>query len=118
MIHLGRMNFSDPKTILYLVGAVSIFGVSGFLCWVLAEIARLIHQANDVVAETREKLSRFEKIVLDIGEKMDSVSRYLGFIAEGGNKVLSFLHKREDDKNTHRKKSKLSRMPDEDEEEE
>lgn len=113
------MNFADPKTILYLVGALCLLSVSGFLCWVLAEVARLVHQANDVVEDTREKITRLEEMVLDIGEKFSSVSQYLGFIAEGGNKILSFLRRREEQKTKPtKKKSKLSRMPDEEEGEE
>ncbi len=112
------MDLISSQDVLFIVGAGCLLAVSVFLCWVLSEIAQLIHQANDVVGDTREKISRVESAVIGVTEKLSSVSQYLGFIAEGGKQIMSFLHRRDEEPSAHstKKKSKiLSRMPDEDE---
>lgn len=105
------------RDLLFLVGAVSLAWVTVFLCWVLYEIGKLIHQANELVSDTREKIGRFERLVMSIGEKLGATSQYLGFIAEGGKQLLSFLHNREEKQERKTKKkskeSPLSEMPDE-----
>ncbi len=90
---------SSAQDLFYLVGAVCVLWITGFLCWSLYEAARLIHQANQVVKDGREKLSRFERAVAAMAEKIANVSQYLGFIAEGGKQIVSHLRTRD----THRK---------------
>ncbi len=87
--------FSSTQDLLYFVGAICVLWITVFLCWCLYEAGKLIHQANAVVKEGREKLSRFEKSVVAIGEKLSNVSQYLGFIAEGGRQLVAHFHKRE-----------------------
>lgn len=86
---------SSTQDLLYLVGAICILWITAFLCWCLYEAGKLVHQANAVIKDGREKLSRFEKSVAAVGEKLANVSQYLGFIAEGGRQLISLLHKRE-----------------------
>ena len=89
------MIYSNAQDLLYLVGAVCVLWITGFLCWALYEAAKLLHQANAVVRDGREKLSRFERTVAQIAEKISNASQYLGFIAEGGKQIISHLHKNE-----------------------
>jgi len=84
--------------LLYFISAIAIGFVAVFLCWALYEIARLMRQANEMVSDTREKVARFERVIVMIGEKLGASAQYLGFIAEGGKQLLSFLHKRSEDK--------------------
>lgn len=120
MLNWPHMNFVSSQDVLFIVSACSILVVSGFLCKVLYELAKLIHQTNDMVEDTREKVSRVENAVVGMTEKLSSASQYLGFIAEGGKQLMSFLHRRnekEEEIPRPKKKGKtLSRMPDEDEE--
>jgi hypothetical protein len=97
---------------------VSLAWITVFLCWTLYEIGKLIHQANELVSDTREKIGRFERAIAAIGEKLGATSQYLSFIAEGGKQLLSFLHNREEkqERRTAKKKTKeapLSDMPEE-----
>lgn len=94
------------QELLSLVGAFSLLCVTIFLCWVLFEIGKLVHQANEMVKDTREKMGRLERAVLAIGEKMSNVSHYLGFIAEGGKQMLSFFRTREEKASKAPKKGK------------
>jgi len=116
------MNLAYSQDILYLVGAICLVAVTGFLCWVLFEVARLVRQTNDVVEEAREKASRIERAVVAVTEKLGATSQYLGLIAEGGKQLLSiFLNRKErrsEPSSTKKKKSsRLSRLPDEEEDE-
>ncbi len=112
------MNLAYSQDILYLVGAVCLIAVTGFLCWVLCEVARLIRQTNDVVEEAREKASRVEEAVIGITQKLGATSQYLGLIAEGAKQLLSIFLNREGRRSeppTKKKSTRLSRMPDEEE---
>lgn len=110
VIYCGRMSFISMQDLLYLVGAISLAWITVFLCWVLFEIGKLIHQANALVTDTREKIGRFERAIAAIGEKLGATSQYLGFIAEGGKQLLSFLHNREE-KQERKTKKKTKEAP-------
>lgn len=97
------MTLVSTLDLLYLTLAIAALWIAVFLCWGLYELARLLHQANMMVSDTREKMSRIEKTIMAIKEKIESSVNYLGILAEGGKAVLSMLHKREDRK---RKKEK------------
>jgi len=98
------MTLTSTQDILYLVLAVSIAWVAVFLCWALYELAKMLHQANAVVTETREKINRVEHAVMRIKEKLESSVSYLGMLAEGGKSLLSFLHTTEEKKEKRRSK--------------
>lgn len=73
----------------------------------------MLHQANAVVTETREKINRLERAVVAIKDKIESSVQYLGMLAEGGKSLLSFLHITEEKKEKRRQSKKHK---DEDEE--
>ena len=100
------MSLLTTHDLFYLVGAICALWITGFFCWVLYETARLMRQANDVVREGRAQLTRFERSIVAIGEKLGNVSHYLGFIAEGGKQLLSFLHTREEKHASHTRREK------------
>ena len=83
---------------LYFVLAIAVAPVAVLLCWTLYQIGRLFQQTNEMVNDTREKVARFERAIMLIGEKLGASAQYLGFIAEGGKQLLSFLHKRSEEK--------------------
>ncbi len=99
--------------ILHLASSLAIVVVAIFLAWALCELARLLHQANDVVTDTRDKMNRIEKAIGNIKERLESSVGYLGMLAEGGKSLLSFLHTKEEKKEKRRAK----KGKDEDEEE-
>ena len=109
------MTLETTKDIFYLVASIALGWVAVFLCWGLYEIAKLLHQANALVTDTREKISRLERAISAIKEKIESSAGYLGMIAEGGKSLLSFLHTSEEKKEQRRKTKKPKH--DEDEEE-
>ncbi len=111
------MTLNSTLDVLYLVLAISAGWIAIFICWMLYEIAKLLHQANALVTDTREKISRLEHAVMAVKEKLESSATYLGAIAEGGKSLLSFLHTKEEKKEQRRRtRKKKSDEDDEDEE--
>ena len=100
------MTLNSTLDVLYLVLAISIGWVAIFLCWSLYEIAKLLHQTNALVTDTREKISRLERAIVAIKEKFETSANYLGAIAEGGKSLLNFLHVTEEKKEKRRKTKK------------
>ncbi len=78
------LSVNSTHDILYLVGAICIAWITVFLCWALYQIGKLVHQANDVVQDTREKVERVEKTLSTMG-------KYVAFMAEGGKQLVSML---------------------------
>lgn len=102
--------------ILYLALAAAVVFVAGFLCWGLYEMARLMHQANEVVTDTREKISRVEKALSTIKEKLESSLNYLGVFAAGWKTFLGLFQEREERKEQRRKTKKTTEASTEEEE--
>lgn len=80
---------------LLLAGAISLLFVSGFLCWVLFELGRMLRQANDVLEDTREKIDRIETFVSDVSERIGSASQYLGVLATAGKEIFGWMRERQ-----------------------
>jgi hypothetical protein len=86
--------YLPSEDVLRFAGAVSIVAVSGFICWVLYEVARMLRQANDLLQDTREKIDRVEQFVSDISDRVRSASQYLGVMASAGKEVFGWMHDR------------------------
>ncbi len=85
------------QDLLYLISSLAIAIVSVFLCWALYQLAILLRQANDMVTDTREKVERVEDMVVNLVEKVSTVSKYLGFLTEGGKKVMGMMGRGSDE---------------------
>lgn len=98
------MALDSMKDLLYFVSSLAIGWIAVFLCWALYELAKLLHQANTLVTDTRQKISRIEHAMTKIKERIESSAGYLSMIAEGGKALLSFLHTKEEKHERRRKK--------------
>ncbi len=107
------MPLATTVDLFYLVLSVAVAWVAVFLCWGLYEMAHMMHQANVAVREAREKLSRLEKSMCSIKERLESSAEYLGVLAEGGKAVMNMFNKHEERKEKRRGK-KSRRNEDED----
>ncbi|MBI5654489.1 hypothetical protein HZC53_02455 [Candidatus Uhrbacteria bacterium] len=102
------MTLDSTQDLFFLILAVATGWVAVFVCWALYEVARMLHQANAVVTETREKLNRVEKAISSIKERLEKSVDYFGMLAEGGKSLMSMFHQREERREKGRtKKSKL-----------
>ncbi|MFA5185180.1 MAG: hypothetical protein WC551_01720 [Patescibacteria group bacterium] len=109
------MSLDTTQDLFFLILAIATGWVAVFICWALYEVARMLHQANAVVTETREKLNRVEKAITSIKERIETSVGYFGMLAEGGKSLMSMFSQREEKRQKGRtKKSKL--FDDEDEE--
>lgn len=102
------MTLDTTQDLFFLILAVATGWVAVFICWSLYEVARMLHQANAVVTETREKLNRVEKAITSIKERLEKSVDYFGMLAEGGKSLMNMFSQREERKEKGRtKKSKL-----------
>lgn len=112
---------TSTQDLLMLVLSIAVGWVAVFLCWALYEAATLLHQANRVVTETREKISRLERAAVMIKDKLEHSVMYLGMLAEGGKSLLGMFRKgthkddeeEEESKPSKGKKKKKSELFDE-----
>lgn len=86
--------YLPPQDVLFYVKSVSLLAVSGFICWVLYEFARMLRQANDVIEDARDKMTRVEQFVSDLSERVGSASQYLGVLASAGKEIFGFMRDR------------------------
>lgn len=96
--------YINAEELLYLVGAICLLWVTGFLCWALYETARLMRKANEVVTETQDRLHEIEDFVDDLVDKATTFGSYFGALSNVGGKVLGMLGNREEDEPRSRKK--------------
>ncbi len=98
------MILTSTLDLFYLTLAIAVLWIAVFLCWSLYELARLLHQANEMVTDTREKISRIEKAMTVIKEKIESSMNYLGVFAAGWKTFLRLFESRQERKEQRRKK--------------
>lgn len=104
MCYTFYMTLASTQDILYVTLAIAVLWVAVFLCWGLYELARLLHQANVIVNDARERVSRLEHALLSIKERLESSVNYLGMFASGWKTFLGMFQAREDRRERQRKK--------------
>ncbi|MCC7357083.1 hypothetical protein IT408_01080 [Candidatus Uhrbacteria bacterium] len=87
------MTLSNTQDLFFLVLSIATGWIAVFFCWALYEIAKLLHQGNQVVTETREKVTKLEATILNVKDRLESSMSYLGMIADGGRAVMSYFKK-------------------------
>ena len=102
--------YIDAQQLLYLVGAICLLWVTGFLCWALYETARLMRKANEVVTETQDRLHEIETFVDDIVDKVSSLSSYFGILSSVGGKVMGMIGDREEEPPARKKLRRLKKQ--------
>ncbi len=109
--------YIDPQGLLYVVGAICLLWVSGFLCWALYETARFMRQANGLLEEVQERVEMVEAFVDDLIEKASALTGYLDILMNVGDTVAGFLGRgRSEPKSKGKKKRRLLSRSDEDDE--
>jgi hypothetical protein len=110
------MNITTTLDLLYLLLAISAILIGIVLTWLIAEAAILVHQANAMVKDTREKIGRLERAIMSIKEKLESSVGYLGAVVEGGKTLMGFMKDKKT--KTSKGKGRKKKVVEEDEEEE
>lgn len=86
--------FLSSLDTLYFIGALCLLMVSGFLCWLLYEAARVLRQTNEVIEETRDKVALVEHFVTGLVGRVSKVSPYLGVLATAGKEIFNVVRDR------------------------
>jgi hypothetical protein len=83
--------YINPQDMLAIIASICLVVVSGFLCWALFETARFMRQSNEVVTETREKITAVEGFIDELVEKATSLSSYMGMLTKAGESILGMI---------------------------
>lgn len=104
------MDLLTTLDFLYIALGISTICVAGFLCWGLCELARLLHQANDAVNDTRSKIKRIELALTTMKEHLSSLSGYTSLIAKAGTMAMNYLGEKQKAGKVSSKKKSLQHI--------
>ncbi len=88
------MPLSTTQDLFFLIAAISLLAVSGMLTWVLYEWARLGKQTNELVLESRKKLTLIEGVVDELLERVQSITAMMGSLSSIAETVLGFVSRK------------------------
>lgn len=86
--------YLTPQDIWYIVASICLVAITIFLCLVLHRLLRVIRQADEIVATTREKAAFVEETVENLVERFTTLSGYASLLSEGGKKLFSLVGER------------------------
>lgn len=66
------------QDLLYLVLSIAIVWATVFLCWLLYQAAKVLQNANKIMASVVKKLEYISDAVTFMQEKVDHVSKHMG----------------------------------------
>lgn len=88
------MSLDTTKDLWYLIASICLLGVSGFVMWALYELAHLGRQTNELVQETRKKLTLLEGAVDGVVEQLRSVTEMASSITSVAQSVFGFFQRK------------------------
>ncbi|MEN9558634.1 MAG: hypothetical protein RL141_1003 [Candidatus Parcubacteria bacterium] len=88
------MNTFKSLEALYFILAIASIWIGVMLTWLLFEAALFAHRANRTLKDGLDKLHRFEQMVSDIKERLQSSAGYLSILAKGGEALMGFMEKK------------------------
>ncbi|MCK4553823.1 hypothetical protein KAU19_02580 [Candidatus Parcubacteria bacterium] len=80
--------FETSKDLLYAAIAVSVIGLTAFICWAIFYFAQILRQAFKVAKEMRERLHKVDEVIQSFKEKIEHSTSYLLLIGEGIKKLV------------------------------
>jgi len=95
------------KDLLNIVIAISIFGLTIFICWAIFYFSQILRQAFKVAKEMRERLHKVDEVIQSLKEKIEHSASYLLLIGEGVKKLVEVVKEhtgKEEKKRKRRKK--------------
>ena len=91
------------KDLLYLAIAVAVVGLSGFSCWAIYYLARILQQFFKITKEMRDRLHKVDELIKAIKEKIEHGTSYLLLIGEGVKKLVEIVEKKFEKREEKRK---------------
>lgn len=94
----------DSLDILYIVVAFCILWLTAFVCWLIWQVAMMLKNVNDTLAEAREKLAMIEEAITGIRRKFDKATSGVGLLVDGVKRMIEYALERKTDVKTKKKK--------------
>jgi hypothetical protein len=86
------------KDVLNIVIAVSVFGLTAFVCWTIYYLARILQQLFGLVKDMRDRLQKLDDLIKAVKEKIEHTTSYLLLISEGVKKLVEVIRDRTEKK--------------------
>ena len=94
MLYFLHMILSTTRDLWYLVASICLLGVSGFVMWALYELAHLGRQTNELVQETRKRMSMVEKAVDGLTDQLGEITNLIGSLTSVAQSVFGFFQRK------------------------
>ncbi|HBL39722.1 TPA: hypothetical protein DDZ10_03580 [Candidatus Uhrbacteria bacterium] len=96
----------EAKDILLIVLAFCALWFTAFVCWLVYQIAAILKNVNDIVADAHETLGKMERALSGIRGRFDHAVSGLMLAIDGGQKIMELLGKRRERVATKKSSSK------------
>ncbi|MFA6132262.1 MAG: hypothetical protein WC702_04370 [Patescibacteria group bacterium] len=98
----------QSQDILFIVLAFCALWVTAFMCWLIWQIAMILKNVNDTMAEAREKMAKIEEAITGIRGKFEKATMGLSFLVDSIRKVVEYAI----DKKQEKKSKKIADFDD------
>ncbi|MBI4599237.1 hypothetical protein HY734_03525 [Candidatus Uhrbacteria bacterium] len=89
----------ESKDILFIVLAFCALWFTAFVCWLIWQIAMILKNVNETMADAREKIGRIEEALTSIKGRFEKATSGIGILAEGVKRVVEYaVEKKRDHK--------------------
>ncbi len=81
----------SPLDILYIVLAFCVLWLTAAIFWLLWQVATMMKNVNDAIAEGREVMNKVEAALAGIHQKFDSATSSMGVVVQLAAKGMEYL---------------------------
>ena len=81
----------DSTDILYIVLAFCALWFTAFVCWVIWQVAMILKNVNDTLAQARDIMEKMETAVFSIRQKFDGMSGTAMAMSNAVHKVVEYV---------------------------
>lgn len=93
-----------PLDILYIVLAFCVLWLSAAVFWLIWQIATILRNINQTIAEAREKLALIEKALTAMKERFEKLTTVGGVVVEGVKQLITYAIEKKKVAGTKKKK--------------
>lgn len=81
----------SPLDILYIVLAFCVLWLTAAIFWLLWQVATMMRNVNDAIADGREVMNKVEAALAGIHQKFDSATSSMGVVVHLAAKGMEYL---------------------------
>jgi hypothetical protein len=78
----------DSKDVLFFVLAFCVLWFTLFLSWLIFQVARLLKNVNDVLAEAKDRLQDIERALLGMKERLEKATSIAVLVGNGLERLV------------------------------